>query len=344
LSAPAYRREPHAFHGAVELRTLASELLRGNRAGDPHVREVPVYLPPQALADPGMRLPSVWILAGFGGRGQKYLETHPWHTGLVALYDRAVAAGELEPAILVLPDCFTRYGGSQYVDSAWLGPYERHLVEELVPYVDEHYPTRRGRRAVIGKSSGGFGALRLGMRHAELFGAVASISGDCCFEYSLRPDLLVCLRGLVPYGGDPARFLAEFFRAPDLTGDNHAVINVLAMAAAYSPAPASALGFELPFDLATGELVPAVWERWLAFDPLHAVEHHVAALKSLDLLHLECGLRDEFHLQWGLRRLVRKLAEHGVPFSHEEHDGGHFGLDARYLPLLGRMTASLAAR
>jgi enterochelin esterase family protein len=154
--------------------------------------------------------------------------------------------------------------------------------------------------------------------------------------------MLACLRGLVPHGGDPARFLEAFLEKPDLSGDGHAVINVLAMSAAYSPNPQSPLGFDLPMDLRTGELVPEVWERWLAFDPLRACERQRDALASLELLHLECGLRDEFHLQWGLRRLVARLRELGVACHHEEHEGGHFGTDGRFGLLFPKLIAALS--
>jgi S-formylglutathione hydrolase FrmB len=119
------------------------------------------------------------------------------------------------------------------------------------------------------------------------------------------------------------------------------VINVLAMAACYSPNLESSLGFDLPMDLQTGERKQAVWKRWLAFDPLNAVGEHAAALQRLKLLHLECGLRDEFHLQWGTRRLSNRLRALGVPHDHEEHEGGHRGLDPRLLALLPKLIAAL---
>lgn len=324
----------------METPLLASALLRGNRAGDPHEREVCVWLPPDAGRG-GERLPQVWLLASFTGTARGFLETHPWRRGVVARYDAEVAAGRAPRAILVLPDAFTRFGGSQYVDSDFLGPYESYLVREVAPFVDANYPVRKGPRAVAGKSSGGFGALRLGMRHPELFGAVGSLSGDVAFEDSLGPELLAMLRGLLPFGGDPARFLEAFAAEPDLSGDGHAVINALAMAACYSPDPDAALGFALPVDLATGARIESVWRRWLAFDPLHAVAEHAANLKRLRLLHLECGLRDEYHLQWGTRRLAQRLRELGVPHRHEEHEGGHRGLDHRLLALLPKLVAAL---
>lgn len=332
-------RDPLAFRGRVETLVHASRVLRGNPLGDPHEREVPVYVPPGA--ERGDALPVVFLLAGFTGRGQSFLETHPWKSGLVRDYDRRVAAGEAPPALLVLPDAFTRLGGSQYVNSDAVGRYEDYVAGELVAFIDEHYPARRGRRAVAGKSSGGFGALHLAMRHPDVFGAVGSIAGDCCFEYGYGADFLNAVRGLQAFERDPARFLEAFEGTHDLSGDGHAVINLLAMSACYSPNPASRLGFDLPVDLGTGERAAEVWERWLAFDPVRACKAHAEALRGLDLLHLSAGTRDEFHAQLGLRVLVRRLRELGIPHEHEEFEGGHFGLDGRVLELLPRLVGAL---
>jgi len=334
-------RAPLELEGELRTYVVDSDVLKGNALGDPHERELPVYVPP-VESDALAGLPVIFVLAGYTGRGQNQLETHPWKRGMVARYDAAVASGEIPPAILALPDCFTRLGGSQYVNSSAVGRYEDHVADELVPFVARRFPHAAERRGVAGKSSGGFGALHLCLQRPGLFAACGSISGDVGFEAAYGHELLACARGLVKHDGDPARFLAAFADDPKLDGDGHAVISVLAMSACYAPNPDAPLGFDLPMDVETGERVEAAWERWLAFDPLSRVEAGADALKRLAFLHLECGLADEFHLQWGLRRLVRKLAEHGVPFAHEEHRGGHFGLDERYPPLLGRMAASLA--
>lgn len=327
---------PLAFAGRVELHAFESSVLRGNRAGDPHVREVPVYVPPQA-SDSTARFPVVFLLIGFTGNGREFLETHPWKLGLVAQFDRAVASGAMPPAILVMPDCFTKYGGSQYVNSAWLGPYETYVAHELVDWIDARYPTLRGRRALVGKSSGGFGAMHLSMRHPELFPVAVSISGDVGFEYCHAPSFLSCLRGLVAHDGDPQRFLEAFWRAPELTNEAHDVLNALAMAACYSPNLAAPLGFDLPFDLRTGARIESVWQRWLEFDPLFACARYADNWKKLELLHLECGLRDEWNLQWSLRQLVDKLRALGVAHVHEEHPGTHRNLNHRYLAVLPRV-------
>ena len=332
---------PFSFHGRVEVHPIRSAALRGNALGDPHDRELHVYLPPGWDAN-GARYPVLYVLSGLTSRSSKYLETHPWKPSVVARYDAAIARGAAPPAILVLPDCFTKLGGSQYVNSTAVGHYEDYLTNEIVPYVDATFPVLNQRRGVVGLSSGGFGALHLSMHHRGLFAAAASISGDCHFEYCFGSELLPALRGLVDFDMDPAKFLAAFEQTHELRGDGHAVLNVLAMSACYSPNPDSPLGFDLPFDLATGERKPEVWSRWLAFDPVVACDVYEDELKALEFLHLEAGLKDEFHMQWGLRHLTRRLTALGVSFHHEEHDGGHMGIDQRFDPILARMSAVLA--
>jgi enterochelin esterase family protein len=339
LSGGQYRRDPSAFHGAVETRPFKSAALRDNALGDPHVREVPVYLPPAALD--GERLPVIFCLAGFTGRGQSMLETHPWKTGAVLAYDRALKSSGAPGCILVMPDAFTRLGGSQYVNSSATGRYADHVAEELVSFVDASYPTLDGARGVCGKSSGGFGALHLAMRYPGVFRAAASISGDCDFELPLGAEMVGAARALLPHGGDPTPWLEQFAEGHDLGGDGHAAINVIAMSACYAPNPEAPLGFDLPFDPETCARRDDVWERFLSFDPVVAARANTDALKGLDLLYLEAGLKDEFGLQFGLRRLVRVLTELDVPHEHVEHEGGHFGLDRRYAEVLPRIERAL---
>lgn len=332
---PRYRREAAALTGAVEVRPFESEVLKGNALGDPHVREVPVYLPPAALD--GERLPVAFLLAGFTGRGQSMLETHPWRRGAVAAYDEALRESGRKGMILVMPDCFTRMGGSQYVNSAATGRYADHVAEELVGFVDATYPTIAGARAVAGKSSGGFGALHLAMHYPGVFRAAASISGDCAFEIPLGHEMIGAARALLAHRGDAKAALESFFETHDLSGDGHALINIMAMAACYAPNPDTPLGFDLPFDPMTAERDEKVWARFLDFDPVRAAARHADALKALDLLYIEAGTADEFGLQFGARILVRELGALGISYEHHEHDGGHFGLDRRYAEVLPRL-------
>jgi len=334
----AQRSQPLAA-GDVEFHLHESALLAGNRAGDPHLRELPIYVPHLARGD--ARVPLVFLLIGFSGNGKEYLDDHPWRRGVVQEYDAALRAGSLPPAILVLPNAFTRYGGSQYVDSSYLGPYARYVAEELTAFVEARAPCLPGRRGVVGKSSGGVGALHLAMRHPGAFVAAASISGDAGFEGCHAPAFWELARTLVAYDGDVRRFLDEFLAKPDLTGDKFGALNTIAMSACYSPNVDSPIGCDLPIDVRTGERIEAVWRRWLDFDPIVACERYAPALRALEFLHLECGRRDEYNIQFGTRRLSQRLRELGIAHTHEEHEGSHRNIQQRYLPILARMIALL---
>ena len=283
----------------------------------------------------------MFLLVGFTGNGQEFLEAHPWRRGVVLEYDAALQVGSVPPAILVMPNAFTKYGGSQYVDSSYLGPYASYVAKELTAFVDERAPTLRDRRGVIGKSSGGVGALHLAMRHAGVFRAVASISGDAGFEGCHAPAFWECARALVAYDGDAQRFLADFLAKPDLGGDRFGALNTIAMAACYSPNGDSPIGCDLPIDPHSGERIESVWQRWLEFDPLVACERYAEQLRALDFLHIECGRRDEYNIQFGTRRLSKRFTELEIAHTFEEHDGGHRGIQSRYVNILPRLIDSL---
>jgi len=330
---------PHVFGERAQTWIVESAVLAGNPAGESARRELLVYEPAAARE---RELPLVLVLCAFGARPLRAFEPHPWQRGFVHGYERLLEQGLCEPALLAFPDPFTRLGGSQFVDSSWNGAFARHVALELVDFLEQRYALLPNRRGLIGKSSGGFGALHLALQYPGRFAAAAALSPDVCFELCLQPQLTACLRGLVAHDFDPARFLAAFERAPSLEGDAHAVLNTFAMAACYSPRPELALGFELPMSLRTGELVEPVWRRWLDFDPLRQIERHPAGLAQLEFLHLECGLRDEFDLQWGLRRFAARLSELGIRATHVEHAGSHRGLDGRYLEALPPLVRALS--
>lgn len=323
--------------------TVASEVLRGNALGDPSERQVPVYLPPD-YDTAGAHYPVVYFLAGFGGGGRLLLSESLWGETLPQRLERLIRAGAVRPLILVMADCLTWLGGSQYINSPATGRYEDHLVQELVPHVDATLRTRaeRGQRVVMGKSSGGYGATVLAMRHPDLFALAVDHSGDKYFEHCYRADIPAAVAALARYDHDPARFLAGFPQpAPERGRHWFTLVNMLAMASCYSANPASPLGFDLPFDPATGELRPAVWARWLAHDPVELAAAHAAALRRLRLYFLDCGRWDEHHLQLGNRIFSRRLQALDVPHEYEEFDGGHMNVAHRYDVSLQRISAAL---
>jgi len=329
--------------GRVVVESFESAVLRGNAPGDPHVRRVPVYLPPSYDAAPQRRFPVVFVLSGFMGRGRMQLNDAPWTPSLPDRMDALVAAG-CEEQILVMPDCLTRYGGSQYLNSTATGRYQDHIVHELVPWVDGAFRTLAGRdhRGVAGKSSGGYGALVLAMKHPETFGGVVSHSGDVCFDYCYRPDVPEFC-STIQRGGGLERWLATFEAAVQKKREDLDCLNILAMSAAYSPNPQTPpFGIDLPIDVQSGRWRDDVWARWLEWDPLNLVERHADALRSMRLVYLDCGTRDEWNLHLGARLLVERLKQLRVAHEHLEYDDGHMNVGYRYdvsLPRLGKALA-----
>lgn len=336
---------PPVSHGRVCIERFESKVLEGNAARDPHVRRIPVYLPPSYDSAPERRYPVVYVLTGFTGRGRMLLNDSPWSPALDDRMDALIARGMGE-MIVVMPDCFTRFGGSQYLNSSATGRYEDHLVQELVPHIDRSYRTlaSRDHRGVAGKSSGGYGALVLAMRHPEVFGAMACHSGDVVFDYCYRGDVPKFCAAVQNAGGLQA-WMAKFEAKVQKKHDDLTVLNILGMAAAYSPNPAaSPFGIDLPCDLATGAFRDDVWARWLEHDPMVLLDRHAGAMRGLRLLYLDCGIRDEWSLHLGARLLVRKLRDLGITHEHEEFDDGHMNVSYRYDVSLPKLARALAPR
>jgi len=327
--------------GRVQVESVGSVVLKGNPLGDPRLRQVPVYLPPSYGTVPGRRYPVIYCLAGFTSTGRSFLNFHPWRESLPERFDRLIGEGEARECVLVMPDCFTSLGGSQYLNSPATGRYEDHIVDELVGFFEDKLSVSRqaSGRALAGKSSGGYGALMLAMRHPDVFGHAASHSGDMFFELCYGAEIPRFVTALGEFGGSAERFLKEFRAARDKDRFDHALIDLAAMSACYSPNPKSPLGFDLPCDCRTGELIPAVWARWKALDPVSAAPPCRAGLKKLKTLFFDAGTRDEFNLHLGARKLSAVLKGLGVAHAYEEHGLGHFDMSQRWdvsLALLSR--------
>lgn len=330
--------------GRIQIETISSLVLKDNPLGDPRRREIPVYLPPSHGEKPVRRFPVIYYLPGFPGGGRSALNYKLWTENIVERFDRLIAEKKAQEAVLVIPDCATAYGGSQYLNSSATGRYEDHLVDEMVPYIEDKFAVCRSAegRGVMGKSSGGFGALTLGMRHPDVFGHVASHSGDMLFERAYGLDFAKFVGALHAYGGSAEAFVKAFRASRDKEGFDHASINTIAMAACYSPNPKNRLGFDLPCGARTAELLPKVWARWKALDPVQAVSSYRGNLRRLRTLFFDAGRSDEFFLHLGARALSDRLKTLGVRHIHEEHDRGHFDMAARYDRSLALLSSRLS--
>jgi len=334
-----------------------SAVLRGNPLGDPVKRPVTVWLPAQyddqRLAD--RRYPVLYDLVGFTGSGPAHAGWKAFGESVPERAARLIHDKKMEPAIIVMPDCFTALGGNQYVNSSAIGAYADYLTREIIPFVDAQFRTLASRehRGCFGKSSGGYGAIVHGMKYPKFWGAIADHSGDAYFDFVYRSDWPNTLNALAAFAkprrevgaidvvarskatgegfddGRIAAFLDAFWKKKKVAGpDVHTVMN-LCMAATYDPDPEAPNGFRVPFDLETGELIEPRWKKWLANDPIHMVGRHAAALRSLRGIYIDCGWADQYHIQYGTRILSKRLAEASIPHVYEEFDDTHSDIDYR---------------
>ena len=331
------------LHGDLQVDFIRSAALENNALGDSPTRPIAVYLPPGYDPDGSARYPVLYCLHGYTGDTAALLATRPWETNVVQWMDRLVTGQRMPSAILAIVDGFTRLGGSQYVNSIHNGDYETYVLRDVIGHVDKHYCTvaAEGGRAVFGKSSGGFGALYLSMRHPGTFAAFASHSGDSYFKYAHPRAFADTQRTLEKFDWNIERFVESFESKNKRGGHEYATMEMLGYTAAYSPRSATAFDLDLPFDRKTGELDEAVFAKWLAFDPAEMCLISHPELSRLRLRYLDCGRRDEYALDIGARVVTARMREMGLQVRHEEFDDDHRNVGYRYEVSLPALAAVL---
>lgn len=313
-----------------------SSVLKNNPLNDPSIRDVIVYLPP-SYKTAMKRYPVVYLISGFTGFGAMNMNISAYSENIQQRLDRLITSKKIKEMIVVMPDCFTKYGGSQYLNSSATGRYEDYIIKEIVPFIDNNFNTLPSAKArcIIGKSSGGYGAMILAMKHPNIFGLMVSHSGDSAFEYCYMPDFPKFIIDIKKFGiGHKAisNFIKNYinYKQPK-PKEFFNVLNIIGMAAAYSPNPKRIdYNFDLPFDIYTGEIIPNIWNKWLKHDPVRLISKYKNNLKKLKLIFVDCGIKDEFNLQAGARIFCNKLKENGIKFIHQEFNDGHMNIQYRY--------------
>lgn len=331
--------------GRVDTPYLVSQVLQNNLPGDPVERMLPVYLPLGYDDDSSRRYPVIYVLAGHGGSGPLMLAPVAWGESFPERIDRLIRTGKMGPVIAVLPDCWTIFGGAQYINSSALGRYEDYLIDELIPYVDHTYRTipDREHRAITGKSSGGYGAMVQSMRHPESFSTVASHSGDIYFEFGYLPDMAKLHANLQRFGG----LEGYIEQIPTIKPKTHdpffSVLGMLCYGAAFAPNPEADRGFDMPVDIETGALREDVWQRWLEWDPVRMIDQpeYADAWRQMNYIYLDCGMWDELNFQIGTRIMSKKLAALDIVHDFELFNDGHINVPYRYDVSLPRLEAAM---
>ena len=278
--------------------------LEGNLEGDAVDRELLVFLPSSYAHDTKRRYPVVYALHGFFIGAEQW--THEIH--VPQTIEGAVAQGARE-MIVVLPDSKTVHMGSMYSSSVTTGDFENFIARDVVAYVDAHYRTLPAResRGLVGHSMGGYGATRIGMKHADVFGSLYIMS-PCCLAMRSAPD------------PETARKLEAVKSADDLASLPFFARATFATSAAWSPNPNNP-----PFylDLPTKDGAPRadVLARWTANSPLAFVDQYVPALRRYAAISIDVGDQDSLRVDTATLHDV--LTSYRIPHSFEQYAGTH---------------------
>ncbi len=319
--------------GRYDELTFESTVLKENALHDPYQRPLWIYLPPGYDDEPERRYPSIYVIQGLTGQLDMWRNRTPFRKNFPELVDELFANNEVPPCVVVWVDCWTSLGGSQFLDSPATGRYHTYLCDEIVPWIDAHYRTlpQREHRGIMGKSSGGYGAMITPMLRPDLWGGLATHAGDALFEMCYLPEFRDTIRILRDrYDGSFDNFWQDFRSRPAFAkGYDATLLNDWCMAACYSADPDGTV--RLPYKTLTGELIPEVWERWLAWDPVRMVPKHAETLRSMKAIYIDAGDQDQYFLDVGATAFRQALYRAGiVDIFFELFDATHSGIEYRY--------------
>lgn len=297
---------PGARPVTVERVKVRGASLDGNLEGNAVERDVLVFLPESYGKDQGRRYPVVYALHGYSiGAEQWAGEIHVPQT-----IEGAFAQGARE-FIVVLPDSKTAHNGSMYSSSVTTGDFERFIARDLVAWVDGRYRTlaRRESRGLVGHSMGGYGATRIGMKHADVFGSLYIMS-PCCLS----------ARGVGPNPAEFEKTVAAMSSPADSAKLPFFPRAQLAVASAWSPNPKNP---PLYLDLPTkdGVAQPDVLARWHANAPLAFIDQYMRDLGRYAAIAIDVG--DEDRLRDDSEKLQGILSRNGVASTFEIYKGNH---------------------
>jgi enterochelin esterase-like enzyme len=329
-------------NGMIVIHRFESSLLRSNALKDPYVRDVIVYLPPNYRKSKSKEYLTVILLPSFGSNARALLNIDPLGENIEQRLNRLMKRKYIGPMIVVIPDCFTKFGGNQYIDSTATGMYESYIIKEIVPFIQREYNCSH--LGILGKSSGGYGALYLAMKYHTIFDGFAAHAPDSGFEYCYLPEFPKVVQVLRKNKG-VKKWLFKFWKKNDCcTPEDRVTLNIVAMGAHYSPNPENKeTGFDLPFDSYSGEICSSVWKRWLSRDPIRMVTRYRMSFERLRCVYIDCGNKDEFNINLGTRILHSKLCGMDIKHFYEEFDGGHTNISYRLDKSLSKLYSDLSS-
>ena len=252
-------------------------------------RLIRIYTPPSypwgAPAGEGVKFPTLYLLHDFDGNEDYYLFSR-----IDQVADRLIASGEIKPMLIVMPDASAKGLGSFYTDG-WMmwnpeqatrlepGNFERMIWDDLLFFIEvDAWPApralnvirKRSSRAIGGVGMGGYGAIRIAMKHPEIYSSVSILNGFTSFEdmFPALVDEVFAENGIRK--GDEEGYYNHLDTAYAKPFSNL----VYSMAAAFSQHDSLSTNdktlieryqVDLPFDH-NGNTVHSILNRWLAHD------------------------------------------------------------------------------
>lgn len=317
-----------ALVGTVERIKLHGKFLEGNLEGDSPDRDIAIYLPPSYARNRHRRYPVVYFLHGWTQSVDKWYGAAEYFTKLPTILNTTLAVPGNREMIFVTPDAFTRYQGSFYSNSVTTGDWEDYIVKELVPYIDAHYRTipERASRGLAGHSMGGYGTIRIAMRHPDVFSSIYLLSA-CCMEIS---DSFLIENGTK---AETAKTPEQVDALPLPTRSTFAV------SAAWSPNPKNPPFFaDLP--VKDGKLDVEVVAKFHANEPLYMIDQYIGNLRQLNAIGFDVGNKDLLYAS-NAQRLDEVLTSYGIAHQFEIYEGNHLNrigdrIESKVVPFFSR--------
>lgn len=280
-----------------------SPAIEGNLEGNSAERKVLVVTPPGYDQNGGKRYPVVYYLHGYWAPVEAQQEGFKLHEAVQA----AAEAGN--DVIMVMPDGFSKLRGGFYSSSPTVGDYERFVADDLVDWVDANYRTipERASRGLAGHSMGGYGTIRIAMKHPETFSSIYMMSACCLDPMPITAEQARQVEAMTPEQVAAAQF-----------GELAAVSTL----ATWSPDPTDDGFLKVYTGLKEdGTLDPLVNYRLAANSPLVLLPQYLSALNSLEAFAMDIGDKD-FLLE-GNRLFREELDKFGVKYEFELYEGDH---------------------
>lgn len=321
--------------GAIHRDSVPAPALRHNMVGDPTWDRVSVYLPPSYYTHTRRRYPVLYFLHGFAADERALVKGAYQNMNIRISMDSLIRTGDIGEMIVVMPNARNAFDGSFYTNSPVTGNWEQFIVRDLVNYVDRKYRTLRTRtaRGLGGHSMGGYGALRVGMRHPETFAAVYALSA-CCLAFTDSVERA--------YDKNWRAAMAltdwqQFAKAGFITN------LLLAFGAANAPDASNPPFFvNLPYRLSGDSLVldQRIARRW-SVRPLAMVREYAANLRRL-AISFDAGTADGFKdIPVRAGELDQLMTELGISHAFELYSGTHGDhirarMESKVLPFFSR--------